>query len=173
MTSSARHLPPSRGDRARGHAQQGAAIVELTVVLVFLLIPLLMLMVEFARLVQTYKTLVHQANHTARYLSVRQPGQAHDTARCLFLTGQAVDSCDSSAYVLPGLVTSDFVLRIADASQGGVQKDWPVDAANGARRLNLVTVSASRYPYALTFFPLFDLPSLTLPTVTVTYRQVN
>ena len=157
----------------RVRAQQGAAIVELTVVLVFFFFPVLMAMIEFARLVQTYKTLVHQVNHTARYLSVQSPGQNRATAQCLFLTSQAVASCNSSDNVLPGFVASDFALRIADASDGGVQNAWPVSSSAGSRRLNLVTVSAQGYPYSFTFSDIFGLPSLTLPTVSATYRQVN
>ena len=164
---------PAQAKRLPKGMQRGAAIVELTVVLVFFFIPLLLLMVEFGRLVQTYKTLVHQVNHTARYLSTQLPGEQHDRARCLFLSGDAVDSCDSSTYVLPGLVTSDFVLEIADASQGGEQQNWPVGSDTGARRLNLVTVTARGYPYAFTFFQLLGVPSVTLPTAGATYRQVN
>lgn len=153
--------------------QRGTAIVELAVVLVVFFVPLLLLMIEVARLVQTYKTLVHQTNMAARYLSVQLPGQQHDTARCLFLVGEALDSCNSSAYVLPGLSSPDFVLEIADASQAGEQKSWPVSSEASARRLNLVTVTARGYPYAFTFSQLIGLPSVTLPTVSATYRQVN
>jgi hypothetical protein len=153
-------------------AQRGSAIVELTVVLVFLMVPLLMLMIEFGRLVQTYKTLVHQTNTTARYLSVQAPGQAYDKARCLFLSGQPVTDCDSTTYVLPGLVTTDFQLQMTDASLGGDHANWPLDSATGARRINLVTVSAKGYPYVFSFFDIFGLTSVTLPTVSATYRQV-
>ena len=173
MNRQSRQSSGFRSASARVHAQRGAAIVELTVVLVFFFFPVLMAMIEFARLVQTYKTLVHQVNHTARYLSVQLPGQNRDTARCLFLTAQAVASCNSADNVLPGLVTSDFALHISDASDGGVQNAWPVSSVAGARRLNLVTVSAQGYPYTFTFADIFGLPSLTLPTVSATYRQVN
>lgn len=173
MSGLAMHPLRNPARRLLQRAQRGAAIVELTVVLAFFFVPLLLLMLEFGRLVQTYKTLVHQTSQTARYLSVQLPGQQHDTARCLFLVGETLDSCNSSAYLLPGLSSPDFELEIADASQEGEQKSWPVSSEASARRLNLVTVTARGYPYAFTFSQLIGLPSVTLPTVSATYRQVN
>ncbi|PUE13821.1 hypothetical protein B9Z48_14330 [Limnohabitans sp. WS1] len=153
--------------------QAGAALVELTVVLALFMVPLLLGLVEAGRLIYTYKILVHQAHHTARYLSVQAPGQNHATALCLFKTGYAQSTCLASDALLPGFNDASFVLTIDDASNNAVKKSIANAASSPNSHLNVTTVTATAYPYTFVFSDLFGGPSLSFGPVSASFRQVH
>lgn len=165
-----RHL---RRNKQALKRQRGAALVELALAMVFFYFPLLMGVVEVSRLVQAYKTLVHQVGHTARYLSVQPPGQGHDQVNCLFKTGQPISNCDSSQDLLPGFSNASFVVTIDDATTSSIRLNWSAGTAAGSPKLNLVTVTANAYTHQFMFGQVFDLYTLVFPAISATYRQVN
>ena len=160
---------PIRNRRNQG----GAALVELVIVLVLFMVPLLLGVIEVGRLIYTYKTLVHQAHHTARYLSVQVPGQNHASAICLFKTGKLQDTCLASESLLPGFNNVKFELTIGDASNSAGQKGISTGNASYPAHVNVVTITANQYPYTFTFSDLFNAPSMVFGPVSSTYRQVN
>lgn len=147
--------------------QGGAALVELMVVLVLFMVPLLLGVIEAGRLIYTYKTLVIQTHHAARYLSVQAPGINYATAECLFKTGILQASCPTTPPLLPGFSDPTFQLTIQETT------NIPVGVAPYSSSVNVVTITANHYPYTFTFSDLFGLPSLAIKTVSVTYRQAN
>jgi Flp pilus assembly protein TadG len=153
--------------------QSGAALVELTVVLVFFMVPLLMGVIEAGRLIYTYKTLVHQVHHTARYLSVQAPGQNQDVAKCLFKTGKLQNTCEDAEALLPGFKNGTFELTIEDAANASTKKGISTGNATYPATVNVVTITANKYPYTFTFSDLFNMPSLAFGPVSATFRQVN
>ncbi|MGV1046074.1 TadE/TadG family type IV pilus assembly protein [Limnohabitans sp.] len=154
-------------------SQSGAAIVELTIVLVFVLIPLLLAVLEFARLMYAYKTLVHQVNHTARYLSVQLPGLNHDKAICLLKTGQAVAPCSAADDLLKAFGDADFQVLISDSSNSALHAQWETSTLAVSSHINLVTVSAQNFSYSFDFSKLFGDLAIKFSPVSATYRQVN
>ena len=153
--------------------QAGAALVELTVVLALFMVPLLLGLVEAGRLIYTYKILVHQAHHTARYLSVQAPGQNHPTALCLFKTGQVQSTCLGSDNLLPGFSDASFVLTIEDASNNAGKKNVANAASSPNSHMNVTTVTATAYPYTFVFSDLFGGPSVSFGPVSASFRQVH
>lgn len=154
-------------------SQSGAAIVELTIVLVFVLIPLLLAVLEFARLMYAYKTLVHQVNHTARYLSLQMPGLNHDKATCLLKTGQAVSPCSADNDLLKAFGDPDFEVLISDSSNSPLHAQWETSTLSVSSHINLVTVSAKNFSYSFDFSKLFGEHAIQFSPVSATYRQVN
>ena len=153
--------------------QCGAALVELTVVLVFFMVPLLMGVIEAGRLIYTYKTIVHQTHHTSRYLSVQAPGQNHDIAVCLFKTGKIQSTCSASDALLPGFNDASFELSIEDAASVSAKKGISTGNATYPAAVNVVTITANKYPYIFTFSDLFNMPSMAFGPISATFRQVN
>ncbi|MGV0959954.1 MAG: TadE/TadG family type IV pilus assembly protein [Limnohabitans sp.] len=162
--------PMPRSDRFK---QRGAALVELTIVLVLLLVPLLLGVIEVGRLIYTYKTLVHQVHHTTRYLSVQAPGQNHESAKCLFKTGKLQATCTATDTLLSGFNAASFELTIDDASTSSAKKGIPTGDATYPTSVNVVTITANQYPYTFTFSDLFNMPSMAFGPVSATFRQVN
>lgn len=166
-------LPSGQLTASNRRRQGGAALVELTVVLVFLMVPLLLGVIEAGRLIYTYKTLVHQAHHAARYLSVQAPGLNHESAKCLFKTGKLQATCLAQDALLSGFNAASFELSIDDASTSSAQKGISTGNATYPTAVNVVTITANKYPYTFTFSDLFGLPSMAFGPVSATYRQVN
>lgn len=153
--------------------QCGAALVELSIVLVLFMVPLLLGVIEAGRLIYTYKTLVHQTHHTARYLSVQLPGQNHASAICLFKTGKLQETCLASDSLLSGFNDAKFELTIEDASNSAYQRGISTGNATYPAHVNVVTIKANKFPYSFTFSDLFNAPSMVFGPVSSTYRQVN
>lgn len=154
-------------------SESGAAIIELTIVLVFIFIPILLGVIEFSRLMFAYKTIVHQVNHTARYLSVQMPGVNHDKAICLLKTGQPVSPCDPSAYLLTSFGVDDFQVVIDDSSSSTNHLQWETSTGVVSSHINLVSVSAKNFTYSFEFSRLFGDYSIKFSPIAATYRQVN
>lgn len=165
--------PHGRPRSGQSRPQSGAALVELTLVLALFMVPLLMGLVEAGRLIYTYKILVHQAHHTARYLSAQAPGQNHAMALCLFKTGQAQSTCLASEALLPGFNEAQFVLTIEDASNNAAKKNMANLASSPSSHMNVTTVTARAYPYTFVFYDLFGASSLSFGPVSASFRQVN
>lgn len=165
--------PHGRLKSGQWNPQSGAALVELTVVLALFMVPLLLGLVEAGRLIYTYKILVHQTHHTARYLSVQAPGQNHPTALCLFKTGQVQSTCLASDALLPGFNDPSFVLTIEDASNNASKKSMANAASSPNSHINVTTVTATAYPYTFVFSDLFGASSLSFGPVSASFRQVN
>lgn len=139
--------------------QGGAVLVELTMILALFMVPILLCLVEAGRLIYTYKVLVHQVHHTARYLSVQSPGSNLDQAVCLFKTGQV--PCSGSVLLLPGF-NDNFKLTIEE-STGSMNQV-------GVR---VVTVTANAYAHSFVFSDLFGAPSMSFRPISASFRQVN
>lgn len=155
------------------HNQCGAALVELTIVLVLFLVPLLIGVIEVGRLIYTYKTIVHQVHHTARYLSVQEPGTNLDAAICLFKTGKLEYSCLSSDELLMGFRDSTFDLSIEDAGSSNAKRGISTGNASYPASVNVVTVTANNYPHKFIFTDFLNLNSVVFGPVSATFRQVN
>ena len=153
--------------------QGGAALVELVIVLVLFMVPLLLGVIEVGRLIYTYKTLVHQAHHTARYLSVQVPGENHATAKCLFKTGKLQNTCSDADSLFTGLNDATFELTIEDASNSAAKKGISTGSATYPANVNVVTITANKYPYTFIFSDLFNASAMVFGPVSSTYRQVN
>lgn len=152
--------------------QRGVAIVEMTIVIAFLLVPAIVVMVEAVRLFQAYRTLVQQVNVAARYLSVQAPGQGHDQARCIFRTGHTPEDCATRPPLLGGLDAAGFSLSIEDASSAG-SAFLDSYSASGNLRLNTVSVTAAGYRHAFVLVTHLGLDSVEIPAVSAIYRQVG
>jgi len=168
-----RHIQHRHHMARRARLQAGAVLVELAVVLALFMVPLLLGLVEAGRLIYTYKILVHQAHHTARYLSVQAPGQNHPTALCLFKTGQVQSTCLASDNLLPGFNDASFVLTIEDASNTAAKKSIANAASSPNSHMNVTTVTATAYPYTFVFSDLFGGPTLSFGPVSASFRQVH
>ncbi|WP_089956403.1 TadE family protein [Limnohabitans sp. 2KL-3] len=156
------------------HNQNGVAFIELTIVLALFLVPLLIIVIEAGRLLYTYKTLVHQTRNTARYLSVQVPGQNHELAKCLFKTGKLVSNCNDADLLLPGFDNPKFEFSITDSNNNSSQnRGIPVGNSTYPVNLNIVTVSANKYPFKFIFQNLLKDNYLYFGMIGSTFRQVN
>lgn len=148
------------------HEQRGAALVELTVVLTLFMLPVLFGVIEMGRLIYTYKTLVHQTHHTARYLSVQAPGENLILANCLFKTGNLQSTCVDSDALLPGFNSGTLELTIQNGGISTGDGTYPVS-------FNVVAVTVNKYPHKFIFSDLFNMSSMAFGPVSATFRQVN
>ena len=145
--------------------QRGVALLELTYVSAFLLVPLLAFVIEFGFVVHAYNVTVHQVGAAARYLSAMNPvTQFEPQARCLLLSGVAVADCSSTAQLLPGFASATVSIeQHTGVAVGGT--------ANQKMNLVSVTVSGYRHHFKLTgFLEIFGLSSIDFKPITAVGR---
>jgi TadE-like protein len=164
-------LPVQKMKVSNRRQQSGAALVELTIVLALFMVPLLMGLIEVSRLIYAYKTIVHQVHHTARYLSVQAPGQNWDFAKCLFKTGKLQSTCVDEDALLPGM--KNVELTIEDAADSTSKRGISTGDTSYPSSVNVVTVTANKYPHQFIFSDLFSISSVIFGPVSATFRQVN
>lgn len=104
-------------------SQSGAAVLEFAL-LMLVLVTLMLLGIEYARLVQQYDALTQGARAAARYASTQAPGTHTLEAKCLAITGSSGTSgsdCSGSA-IVPGLTLSNVAITTGtlDASTATV-----------------------------------------------------
>lgn len=155
-----------------GATQKGVAVLELALVMALILVPLLLAMVEGARALSAYRTLTHQVNAAARYLSVFAPGVNHDQAKCLLKTGYSTTVCATAADLLPGL--SGGSIEVLDSSNDSNSALLANEISSTPKRhVSTVTVKVSGYVHEFIFLNFVGMQNITLTPVAVTYRQVN
>lgn len=155
---------PKRSSAPVLRKQRGAVLIELVIVLVLFIFPIFMGVIEIGRLVYTYKTIVHQLHHSARYLSLQMPGVNQETAICLFKTGRPMSSCGVADALSPEFHEVNLTISYSEVSVGSVA--YPNYA-------NVVTFTASNFQYNFIFSKLFNIPSLTLGSINSSFRLVN
>jgi Flp pilus assembly protein TadG len=162
--------------RAPISRQQGAVLVELSVIL-----PLLLLLsfatLEFARAITAYKTLVNQVRIAARHLANLTPGAGHIAADCIVRYGVVSDTAPcGGTLLLPGLAGA--VVTVSDAANApSTQRAQATTSDTGAVTVNLVTVKVSSYVHPLASAGFLTgifrgQTSITFGTISATMRQV-
>jgi Flp pilus assembly protein TadG len=139
------------------HFQQGAALVELALVLPFLL-AMSMLVAEFGRAIYQYNILTKSVRDAARYLSVQTPGTHVAEAKNLVVYGTTAAGTTPLAR---GLTTAM------------VSATWPAAAVGTNPPINTVSVTVSGYSFASMWPTLFGLPfgTITYSDVAATMRS--
>lgn len=144
--------------------QRGAVFIELVIVMVFFVFPIFMGVIEIGRLIYTYKTVVHQVHHTARYLSLQMPGSNYDVATCLFKTARPTSTC---------LADDALSVEFNDAQISISRQEISVGNAVYPNYANAVTFKVENFPYNFIFSDLLNIPSIIFSPISSTYRQVN
>lgn len=150
--------------------QSGAVLIELVIVLIFVIIPILVGVIEIGRLMYTYKVIVHQVHHAARFLSTQAPGSGHEKSICLFKTGYLVANCTSLKQILDGF--NESICTVEDASNNTADHKQ-VGGSGQSTYINLVTFKVEDYNYKFIFSNFFGGATLTFKPISATYRQVG
>ena len=158
--------------------QQGAASVELALLLMLVLVPILFGVFEVGRAMFYYNTLVKAARDAARIMTIQAPGGAgyaglKADATCAAwsdLTTKEKDPCTSP--LLPGLTSNMVVICDAVNSVACPGKQHAaVETGSGVVNLVTVSIGAANNPYVYTpVVPI--LPTFNFGPISVTMRQV-
>lgn len=121
--------------------QQGAALIELALILPLLLL-LTFITTEFGRAVYQYNTIAKSVRDAVRYISIQTPGTHTAEARNLIVYG---NTAGTGAPLAPGLSLAHVALPT-----------W--QAAGTTPVINTVTVTVSGYTFQSLFASVFGIP---------------
>ena len=155
---------------------KGIVFVELAIVLL-VLVPLLLLTVDFSYALYEYQTLVKQVRAGARYLTVQPPGDVtysgqalsqHAKASCIVRTSSL--DCSHSV-LLPQLANSSLVTirdSVSDVSLKN-QSTLPAGSSQLATTVNMVEVRIDGYVHRL----FSGLTTIHFGPIVSVMRQMN
>lgn len=160
--------------RSARERQAGSVLVELAAVLPVLLV-LSLGVLEFAKALSDYRTILSQTRIAARYLSGKAPGEDHEKARCLTRNGQESSAPCVGVPLLPNLASA--TVTIEDATNApATHRAQPVSTASGSGTVNLVTVRVTGYSHPLIIGSFIsgvidDRASIEFGSISTTMRQ--